>query len=858
MKKIPKCIIPALISAFIFLLAGLITGTNPYFGGVPNSGDLATQYYSFFGYLRHVLIGNFSDFSYSFSNGLGGSMAGNWGYYLLSPLNFIILLFPANQLNIAIYTIILIKIMIASSSFYYLAKRLNNNSYPIAISLGVAYSLSSYVIGYWGNLMWLDAVALLPLVILGLTKEVLQLKFSLLYILTLAIIIVANYYTGYMICFFLIVFFIYLSFLSFSSWKNLLKQIIYFGISSLSAALLSAFASVPTFYNLLENKLNYHLPAPVIDAKRNLLSIGANLLFRGNISSLPLIYIGTISIILVFAYFFNGKVALKQRIAGLLLLLFTFSGLISTKIYLLWHGGQPPIFYPYRFAFIITFTLIYLASISINHIQHLPQRTFWITNAFLICFIIYYVLIVKKVLGIPKSSLFATLIVLVISIIILNLYILEKINSKFIALLLIVDIFLNTWVTWSTTSKNVTSYNPYTEQTASLINKLPTSAKSQRLEKSFLLNNDRGESYTFNYRGVNVFSSNNDPHLSKLLGLLGLPSIGYYTYYSTGTQLTDALLGIKTYIMSNKATTVKGFSNYGLRDDLVSNKNWYKYKNNIAYKMAVFPLVFAGYSKNNLNLKSNSALLNQEKILQSLTNTKTVYFSNAITPQITSNNMLIKTSNNLISMQQIKKKKSSVIFTYQAKPNSNGYIMLDPTIMSWGKYISDASKMTINGHSFRSLSVNLQPIGIHIPENGKLILKIYWKPSILNKKIIQPNLYLLNENALFKSIQLVQSRKMAITTWKGNSISGTITLHKGQSLLTTIPYSNGWYATANGKKVKIQKYLGCFIALNLPAGKYTIQLNHKMPGFKLGIIISIFGIFVLILLKKLSSKYLQC
>ncbi|MDK6486835.1 YfhO family protein, partial [Streptococcus agalactiae] len=79
-------------------------------------------------------------------------------------------------------------------------------------------------------------------------------------------------YTGYMICFFLIGFFIYLSFLSFSSWKNLLKQIIYFGISSLSAALLSAFASVPTFYNLLENKLNYHLPAPVIDAKRNLLS----------------------------------------------------------------------------------------------------------------------------------------------------------------------------------------------------------------------------------------------------------------------------------------------------------------------------------------------------------------------------------------------------------------------------------------------------------------------------------------------------------------------------------------------------------------------------------------------------------
>ena len=106
MKKIPKFVIPVLISALLFLLAGLFTGTNPYFGGTLNSGDILDQYLSFFGYLRHILLGNLSDFSYSFSNGLGGSMAGNWGYYLLSPLNFIVLLFPATKVNLAIYTII--------------------------------------------------------------------------------------------------------------------------------------------------------------------------------------------------------------------------------------------------------------------------------------------------------------------------------------------------------------------------------------------------------------------------------------------------------------------------------------------------------------------------------------------------------------------------------------------------------------------------------------------------------------------------------------------------------------------------------------------------------------------------------
>lgn len=56
-----------------------------------------------------------------------------------------------------------------------------------------------YAVSYYSLLSWLDAMALLPLVALGLQRLVKENK-SLLYILSLAVTVVANYYTGFMVC----------------------------------------------------------------------------------------------------------------------------------------------------------------------------------------------------------------------------------------------------------------------------------------------------------------------------------------------------------------------------------------------------------------------------------------------------------------------------------------------------------------------------------------------------------------------------------------------------------------------------------------------------------------------------------
>ena len=66
-------------------------------------------------------------------------------------------------------------------------------------------------------------------------------------------------------------------------------------------------------------------------------------------------------------------------------------------------------------------------------------------------------------------------------------------------------------------------------------------------------------------------------------------------------------------------------------------------------------------------------------------------------------------------------------------------------------------------------------------------------------------------------------------------------------LFTTIPYENGWNITVNGKTVKPEKSLDSLITIPLEKGKNRITMNFSPNYFKGGIIVSIFGVVMLII-----------
>jgi len=102
LKAFSSFLIPLLVMLILFAVQGIY----PFHTSDGTSYniltlDLNNQYISFFSYWKEVFKGN-ADFTYTFSKTLGGDMVGLSAYYLMSPLNFILLFFSTAQIPFAI------------------------------------------------------------------------------------------------------------------------------------------------------------------------------------------------------------------------------------------------------------------------------------------------------------------------------------------------------------------------------------------------------------------------------------------------------------------------------------------------------------------------------------------------------------------------------------------------------------------------------------------------------------------------------------------------------------------------------------------------------------------------------------
>ena len=132
--------------------------------------DMGTQYLSFFTNIYHAVeTHNFQ--LYSFSQSLGGNLLPLIAYYLLSPFNIIMFLSPsAADIPMMLSLIIMLKIAtIAATMTYFLQQHFDRQSWQSAV-FGLMFALSGFVVVYFFNIMWLDALVWLPLIINGLDK----------------------------------------------------------------------------------------------------------------------------------------------------------------------------------------------------------------------------------------------------------------------------------------------------------------------------------------------------------------------------------------------------------------------------------------------------------------------------------------------------------------------------------------------------------------------------------------------------------------------------------------------------------------------------------------------------------------
>ena len=77
-----------------------------------------------------------------------------------------------------------------------------------------------------------------------------------------------------------------------------------------------------------------------------------------------------------------------------------------------------------------------------------------------------------------------------------------------------------------------------------------------------------------------------------------------------------------------------------------------------------------------------------------------------------------------------------------------------------------------------------------------------------------------------------------------NSLTGEITVSEPKVLVVQIPYSTGWSATVDGQPAKLLRANTAFLGLELEPGSHTIALHYQTPGLTAGILISLAGAVV--------------
>ena len=206
------CFYSALVSCGIMLFMFLCHKVIPFYKDTNTvlRMDLYHQYGPLYSELYDRIVNGYS-LLYSWRSGLGGGFLGNFYNYCCSPFAVIMLIMGHKNMPDAIALMFLLKAMCSSAAFTYYINKTNRSLNKYSIVFGPMYAFCSYFAAYSWNIMWIDAMAVFPLVILGI-ENIIQKKKPSLFIFALTYTMITNYYMAYMVCILSVLYFLYFFF----------------------------------------------------------------------------------------------------------------------------------------------------------------------------------------------------------------------------------------------------------------------------------------------------------------------------------------------------------------------------------------------------------------------------------------------------------------------------------------------------------------------------------------------------------------------------------------------------------------------------------------------------------------------
>ncbi|MDE6626272.1 MAG: YfhO family protein [Lachnospiraceae bacterium] len=806
--------------------------------------DGVHQYLPFFSEYQEKLK-NFESLQYSFDVGLGNNFVSLWSYYLSSPFNLIVMLCSKRHLPMALNIIISVKIILAALCFAYFlmhaGKRPEKNPGIIAFSL--FYAFSSFVVGYYWNLMWLDSIFIFPIIILGMEKMFTE-NNSRIYILALFYSMVCNYYISFIICLFLVLWFFTFPF---HDLKSFVMRGMRFAVASLTAAMLGAVVLIPAYLGIMTTaSAEFGLPewkfyGSFADTLRSQLfcsEVMTNQVGDGGTN----LYCGIFTVLLAFMFFFVWDVALAKKIKyGILLVLLVVS-FNNQLLNYIWHGFHNQYGIPNRFAFLYIFILLIMAYEV--YLKRDRLRMWMVVIAYTISMLFVVFCYYNAEVVYENETYIVTGVLLTVYLVLFVLYCKWDRGKKGICYALVVmavfEMAVNGWFGFKEVgSSDPVYYYGGTDTFEALKDKVEEGetnwCRSDILEPLLV-----DEATWYNLKSVGIFGSTVRGELVDVMNDLGFyTGANEYLYYGS-TPFTNALLGVK-YVYTREGDFVNvDMQHFSSEGNVSVYRNSYVLP--IGYMVKKDILLF--------DTEDNGPFTVQNELSGALTGIEPIFTSiqQDMQPEAYGTNMdvTLRDSHNIDYKNANGSARADMVYTvpcdmdlYVSCQGSNVNkiaLLIGGNEVAYDRYQSQLFHV---GEVTAGQTVDIQFI---LNDGDDMSGNLYCYPMKYEKE------------QFLAAYDILNSQSMTVTDYSSRKIEGTVLAKEDGVFMTSIPYDEGWTMYANGQKVRTQPILTGFLGAELPAGEYDIKMVYRCPGLLEGCLITLMGILSFWLIGKIEKK----
>lgn len=879
----------ALITALIMLFSYAVWEFFPFGDNIILRMDLYHQYAPLMAELYERVFGGHT-LLYSFTSGLGSSFIGNYFNYLSSPTMLLVMIFGHFNIPEAVAAMVLVKSAAAAYTFTYFLRKISGKTELPGVAFGILYAFCGYFVAYYWNVMWTDAMVVFPLVLLGI-YQIIEQRRCLTYILSLAYIMLINYYMAYMVCILSVLFFLYFYFSKYPiSERNItgikLKKKkgtflegcfnskfitcgASFAASSVMAALIGAVALIPVAFILQDSSATssaspteFSTYFTIFDFLANHLA-GVEPTIRSSGDTVyPNVYCGIATLMLVPLFMFSKKISLREKVASCLVLGVFFFCFNINFLNFIMHGLHFPNDLPYRFSFAYSCFLIFLAYRAFTQLDRLTGKEI-LLSAFGVG---AFAMLCEKIgsANVDMSVVWTSVIFAGVYAVVLVMFRHEKVARSSVAILLVTAVCAEVMISdignykVTQTKPSYTDSYADTEEALDYIRQTEGEDGFYRTELSLLLT--RMDNCWFFYDGVSTFSSMAYETVSNLQDYLGMYGnrINSYTYHDQ-TALYNAMMSLKYVVDNHTYVPTDNYVPQLAGNDLYTKVHEYNemtvYRNNYW-----LPVAFGVSDKTDTDWYYNGTnpLLVQEEFFKLASGVDGLFiplegkagdFTN-VTP-VTDEKLNSGAFN--IEKTDAGSVNGEAEFVFHTDREMPVYMFVDGGNLGGAVVTTDV--MTYSQSLDESYILDL---GV-LPADTDVTVSINLEEDKSNSDV-RLNVYGLDKEKFISAYNaIIEGGALNVTENREHYLKGDITLAQGKMLYTSIPYDAGWTVRVDGAAVSsdnIVKIGNALMGVKMQPGSHTVEFSFMPRGLSAGVMMTVIGICLLILLEILKKKRL--